>query len=108
MGGLNFGERNSCCKVLWGLVTTVIPLLQSSLKSGSFRNKKKNITGMPKTVPKDLTSQTMLGRTIILLTLRMQLLLIKATIACVKLLNHGILPRQLTLKITPNCDLDNI
>ena len=51
--------------------------------------KEKNISGMSRTVLKDPTLQTMLGRTITLLTLRMQLLVIKATIACVKPLSHG-------------------
>ena len=69
---------------------------------------KKNTSEISRNVLKDPTSQTMLGRTIILLTLRMQLLLIKETIACEKHLNHGVLPRQLTLKITPNLYLDNI
>ena len=56
-----------------------------------FSTRKKNISGMSRAALKDLTSQIMLGRTIIQLTLRMQLSLTKATIACEKLLNHGIL-----------------
>ena len=64
----------------------------TSVKRGDFfQLEKKNISGMSRTALKDLTSHIMLGRTIIQLTLRMQLLLTKATIVCEKLLNHGIL-----------------
>ena len=56
-----------------------------------FQPEKKNISGMSRAALKDLTSQIMHGRTIIQLTLRMQLSLTKATIVCEKLLNHGIL-----------------
>ena len=93
-----------------GSLVTIVHGTKSVKRGDLFNSKKKkrNITGMSRIVLKDLTSQIMLGRTIILLTLRMQLLLIKATIACVKLLNLGILPGQLTLKITQNRYLDNI
>ena len=49
-----------------------------------FQPEKKNISGMSRAALKDLTSQIMLGRRIIQLTLRMQLSLTKATIACEK------------------------
>ena len=62
------------------------------MKQGDvFQPEKKNISGMSRAALKDLTSQIMLGRTIIQLTLRMWLSLTKATIVCEKLLNHGIL-----------------
>ena len=55
----------------------------TSVKQGDvFQPRKKNISGMSRAALKDLTSQIMLGRTIIQLTLRMQLSLTKATIAC--------------------------
>ena len=64
----------------------------TSVKRGDvFQPEKKNISGMSRAALKDPTSQIMLGRTIIQLTLRMQLSLTKATIACEKLLNRGIL-----------------
>ena len=64
----------------------------TSVKRGDvFQPEKKNISGMSRAAVKDLTSQIMLGRTIIQLTLRMRLSLTKATIVCEKLLNHGIL-----------------
>ena len=56
-----------------------------------FSTRKKNIPRMSRAALKDLTSEIMLGRTIIQLTLRIQLSSTKAIIVCEKLLNHGIL-----------------
>ena len=59
----------------------------TSVKRGDvFQPEKKNISGMSRAAPKDPTSQIMLGRTTIQLTLRMRLSLTKATIACEKIL----------------------
>ena len=78
----NFLHQNSAHKSIFKSTLFIRSLATTARKNNIGE------TGMSRTVPKDLTSQIMLGRTIILLTLRMQLLLTEATIVCVKLLNH--------------------